>query len=102
MNPSHVNDVDVLDAHEGQVLEQLAAESTGADDEHPEGLPEEGEEVGRRLEAVRVVEGSAPLEHLGEVVPPARPVSHRGGSVISVGVNLHHVFVVCGGRSDSE
>ena len=45
---THVDEIDVLESHEGQVLEQLAAQAARADHQQTDVLAEEREELKMR------------------------------------------------------
>ena len=80
----HVDDVNHAEAHERQVLEQLAAESPGADDEHAQSVSEElddlggGSELGMRQ---RAGPGQEPLQ--------VGPVAGRPRASSAVTLHLH-------------
>ena len=46
----HVDQVNVLEAHEGQVLQKLASQTSGPDDKDLAWLPQEVKHLRRRLE----------------------------------------------------
>jgi hypothetical protein len=87
INGVHIDDVDVAKAHEGEIFQQLASETAGADDEDATHLPQEGQRFRRRFER-RMIEGPFAREHFAQVGPALRLIE-----ACRLAVHFHGVFL---------
>ena len=74
INGVHVNNGDVSESHQSQIFQELAAKTSGTDDQNIDVLQQEGEQLGRGSEGGRRQRASS-LQNFLQMSPPAWPVT---------------------------
>ena len=72
VNGVHVDDVDVFEAHEGQILEEFTTEASGSNDKYFTSTLQKCQRVWRRLKT-RVSKWTPTLEKFSNVIPVSGP-----------------------------
>ena len=97
VNRVEVDHVNVAKAHQREVLEELAAEAAGADDEHARHRADEAEHLRHRLERHRLLEDGAKVALVCERAGAREQLRDvREAGDLLVHVEVLHCVVKCG------